>query len=246
MPLPPSASLAAPPEYAFTGKVVQRNAATIPGVPLAPTVAVVALIVVFRTPTIVRLHAGAQITVVTKSASDPPIDEGVLWEADGWLYGRSIAVVERSHRLISVAPGQLVEQLVNEHEVAAREALRERVRLADVVVSGKVVATRELPVHKGSLSEHSPLWAEATLEPVVEKGQVPEGPLHVYYAASQDIRWVRSPKPAVGEQGVWFLHRQYVDALKGEALTLLDARDAHPIAALARVRALVREPSGPR
>ena len=234
-------------EFVFIGKVVKRGAATMPQVPVDATTAVVVVDDVFRAPPVLRLASGTSITVITKRAKSPRTGQLVVFLANGWLYGESIAMIELAHESLDFERTRLSEHVMNEDAIAAADALRERLRLADVVVAGKVVSTRELPFNLASASEHSPYWSEATVDPLsFEKGTAPVGELRFLYASSRDIKWLRSPKPSVGEEGVWLLRRQYVEEFREHALTLLDRLDAHPIAALARVRSLVRGLSAPR
>ena len=137
---------------------------------------------------------------------------------------------------------------MKEDAAAADDALRERLRLADVVVAGKVVATRRLQtLTMANASEHAPLWSEAAIDPLsFEKGVAPSAGMRIVYAASRDIKWHRSPKFSVGQEGVWILRKQYIEELRDEALTALDRLDSQPIAALERVRMLVREPNAQR
>jgi hypothetical protein len=235
-------------QFVFIGRVVQRGAATMREVSVSTTTAVVTIEEVYRAPPVLQSLVGKSVTVVTKSGISPLPGQFVVFLANGWLYGESIAVIELAHESLDFDRARLSEHLMKEDALSADDALRERLRLADLVVSGKVAATRRVQtLNMASASEHAPLWSEATIDPVsFEKGIAPVAEMRVLYAASQDIRWYRSPKPAVGEQGIWVLHRQYVEDLKQEAFTALDPLDFHPIAALARVRALVRELSAPR
>ncbi len=229
-------------EFVFIGKVAKRGAATMPQVPVGPTTTVVDVEAVYRAPPALRFIAGKSITVVTQNAVSPKTGHLALFLAYGWLYGESIAMVELAHESLDFDRAHLTEHLMKEDAAAADDALRERLRLADVVVAGKVVATRQLQTNAGSLSEHSPVWSEATIDPTsFEKGDAQAGEVRIVYAASRDIKWYRAPKPSVGEEGVWLLRRQYVEELRDHALTVLDRLDAHPIAALARVRTLVRQ-----
>jgi len=229
-------------EYVFVGKVVKRGAATMPLVPADPTTAVVEVDTVLHSPPAMRFIQGKSVTVVTKDATSPKTGLLVIFLAKGWLYGESIAMIEVAHEsFLDVSRAELSEHLMKENAAIGDDALLERLRLADVVVAGKVVATRELPMNLAAASEHSPVWSEATVDPLsFEKGDAPGGEVRFLFAASRDVKWHRSPKPAVGEQGVWLLHRQYVEEIKDHALTMLDRLDAQPIAALPRVRALVR------
>jgi hypothetical protein len=235
-------------EFVFIGKVVQRGAATMREVSVGATTTVVAVEEVYRAPQVLQFLAGKSITVITKNATSPSTGQVVVFLANGWLYGQSIAMIELVHESLDFDRARLSEHLVKEDAIAANDALRERLRLADAVVSGTVVATRRLQtLNIGSGGEHAPLWSEATIDPVsLEKGVAPAGEMRILYASSRDIRWYRSPKPTVGEQGIWILRKQYIDELHAEALTVLDRQDFHPIAALARVRMLIRELSVPR
>jgi len=233
-------------EYVFIGKVVKRGAATMPQVPLSAAVTIVEVDDVYRAPSAMRFLAAQPITVVTRDAKSPRTGQLVVFLANGWLYGKSIAMLEVAHESLDFDRARLSEHLMNEDAKAADDALRERLRLADVVAAGRVVATRQLPFNLAGASEHSPYWSEATIETLSFEKGAGGSELRFLYASSRDIKWSRSPKPSVGEEGVWLLHRQYVREVREQALTLLDRLDAQPIAALERVRAFLPSLSRPR
>lgn len=109
----------------------------------------------------------------------------------------------------------------------AREDLAARLAAADLVVSGRVVGTRPtytLP-KEGPATEHDPLWWEAVLEVrSVLKGQVGERTVSFWYPSSIDVMWARAPKPSVGQEGTWLLHRETPEA--GAAVyAAVDPRD---------------------
>jgi hypothetical protein len=129
--------------------------------------------------------------------------------------------------------------------------LAERVRAADMIVTGRVesirAATLMTQLHR-RITEHDPAWQEA----VIAVDSMIKGPASarvvVRFPGSLDIAWHRLPKFTAGQTGTFLLHKdtlsgaphammaglQVTAYLAPAATDILSAADA------ARVRALVR------
>lgn len=229
-------------ELVFRGKITEVGASTMPEVPADKMTVVVKVEEVYQAPEMLRFLAGKSITVVTRDPAPLQAGQDALFLAKGWLYGKSIAVVEIERELGKVDYPDLRRYVNGEAEAARDEALLKRVADADVIVAGNVVSAKPVQaLDLGNASEHTPMWTEATVQvSSVVKGSLPTSGLHVVYPASMDVKWYRSPKFPVGQEGVWILRRRQIEELGMHALTALEALDFHSMHALERIRALAR------
>ena len=160
----------------------------------------------------------------------------------GALYGQSLAVVEEKRVVGPVDSGDLSRRVRGEVEAARDRALLERVARASVIVAGTVSASEDLPRDPLTEGEHAPQWAEATIEvDSVAKGTPATRRVAVLYPRSSDIRWYRSPKLEVGQEGVWLLRDEPVAGLGRTGLTALSPLDFHALGAFDHIQALARE-----
>jgi len=99
--------------------------------------------------------------------------------------------------------------------------LARRLASAELVVTGKVIATRPAGI-KEPVTEHAAHWAIAT----IEIGEVLKGSarktVDVYFPASDDVAWVGRPKLVAGETGVFVIQNGT------PGLQLPDSLDLHP------------------
>ena len=211
-------------------------------VPADETTIVVVVEEVYQAPEVLQFLAGKSITVVTRDSGSLRAGQDILFLAKGWLYGESIAVVEIGRESHEVDYADLRKHVNAEAEAARDEALHKRIVQADIVVAGNVVSSRPVQaLDLGNASEHTPMWAEATIQVTsVEKGSLPTIGLHVVYPESIDVKWYRAPKFRVGQEGVWILRRRHIEELGRDALTALNVLDFHSMDALERIRKFIR------
>ena len=104
-----------------------------------------------------------------------------------------------------------------------RSIQRERFDAADVVVSGRVTAVRDTPVPNAGITEHDPLWREATLSvSATHKGARVPKTIRVRFPGSTDVAWAAAPKLQRGQKGVFLLKRD------GAVFTALHPADVQP------------------
>jgi hypothetical protein len=229
--------------FIFTGKVRKRRAATLSLVDVSELDAVIAVDRVLRRPAGVVDFSGQEITVRGRSAVEFDDDRTALFAADGWLYGESLALVGVAR--MDERQSNAEERIKQAEQRAAVEALRDRLRRADLVVTAVVKKTnprgdKEMP----PVSEHDPLWWEAWLKvESVEKGKV-QRQLRVLYPSSTDEFWYESPKFAPGDEGVFLLQRDQKERgptqYRVRGYTALHPLDFHPRERLDELRALLR------
>jgi hypothetical protein len=101
------------------------------------------------------------------------------------------------------------------------------VEKADLVVTGRVTSVRvadenppplspargfkaaaNVPAQSTRISEHDPLWCEATVDVAGnEKEGVAARQIVVRFPSSRDVRWYKVPKFTPGQEGVFLLHK---------------------------------------
>lgn len=87
---------------------------------------------------------------------------------------------------------------------------------SDLVVSGRVISVSLPPEDQedsgaGQLSEHDPLWRDATIQiDAVHKGTHSGKTIIVRFPSSEDIKWNASPKLHVGQEGYFMLHKDEI------------------------------------
>ena len=229
--------------FIFTGKIRTRRAATLDVVDVSEFDAVIAVERVLRRPEGVVDFSGQDVTLRGNSAVELADDRTALFAADGWLYGESLALIEVAR--MDERPSDPDKRIKDAEQRAAVEALRSRLRGADLIVVAVVEKTnpwgdKELP----PTSEHDPVWWEAWLDvESVEQGRAPRR-LRVLYPTSTDEFWYESPKFAPGDKGIFVLRKGKEE--RGPAryrvseFTALDPLDFQPADRLDELRTLLR------
>jgi len=93
-------------------------------------------------------------------------------------------------------------------KAAQERPLQARVAGAELVITGRVAASRRAEEPSIFRSEHDPEWWIARVEVLsVEKGGKVEGEIEVLFPNSTDIAWYKSPKLHEGAHGILLLHR---------------------------------------
>jgi hypothetical protein len=221
--------------FVFEGSVVAVGAATVEMVDVDDLTAVVRVDRVLRAPEQMEHVAGREITVQLRAAAEA--GTSAVFEADGWLYGASMAVVEVGRR--REAEGEpsaaAADEDIQESAAAAdraeafRDALEERAAEAAAVVVGRVTGVRETAAPtEGRLSEHDPQWAVATVEvDEAVKGRPPRT-VEVMFATSEDVMWQQAPKLNVGQKAVMLLQKGAPEVEEKRAHAVIDRLDVQP------------------
>jgi hypothetical protein len=226
--------------FIFEGTVERTAAATLPAVPVDEATAVVHVDRVFQVPEVLGDQTDRDITVQLLKA-DMEKGRRALFFASGWLYGDSIAVTEVGRTSMD-NPDDLGKQLEQAKLRAEERELLERIAKASLIVVGRV--SRIAPAQKRrrvAESEHDARWLVADLEvESVEKGRHARAKrVPLAFPSSDDVQWYWRPKPELGQEGIWILHREKVPGLPQGAFTALDPRDFQPRAQLDHVRRLI-------
>jgi hypothetical protein len=212
-----------------------------PEVPTRSTTTVVRVKELFKVPQVLHLLAGKTITVVTAGPDDLEVGQELVFAGRGALYGESLVVVEETRVVGPVDSASISKRIRGEVQAAHDRALLERIVTASMIVAGAVSRSENLPRDPLKESEHSPQWAQFTIEvDSVAKGNAAARRLAAYYPQSTDIKWHLSPKFEVGQEGVWLLRDEPIAEIGGTGLTALDPLDFHTLRAYDHIESLAR------
>jgi hypothetical protein len=221
--------------FTFVGTVKELNAATMAEVPVTENTAIITVDEVLQAPPMLVGRVGTDITVQLSDAEQMEVGQQATFFTTGWIYGEDVAVQEVGHVDRRVDDEQAAELSALSPDTRENRTLRLRQRLAeaDVVVLG-LVSEIKFPegydTH-GPVSEHAPLWREATVQiQTVYKGDLPgdQDTVKVIYSRSEDIRWHRTPILDVGQKGIFVLDKREIPDIQREEYAALDPLDYQP------------------
>jgi hypothetical protein len=221
--------------FTFVGTVKELNAATMAEVPVTESTAVVTVEEVLQAPPMLANRAGTDITVQLSDAQQMQEGQQATFFTIGSVYGEDIAVQEVGHVEGRVGDERAAELAALSPGTPENRTLRLQQRLADadVVVLGMVsnIGFPEGYDTHGLVSEHAPLWREATIQmQTVYKGDLPadQDTIKAIFSRSRDVRWYRTPILDVGQKGVFVLDRREIPELQREEYAALDPLDYQP------------------
>lgn len=229
-------------QLVVAGTVEKMGAATMAIDPTIPNAGVFKIEEILRGPKTVSGFAGKEITVVFRDAAVRAGERLILF-ATSWMFGKSLAVLEVG-RDEDRERSAMRQEIEDADRRLADDRLTERIRLAELVVTGRVEKTQPRPKQGPPLSEHEPEWWEALIAAeTYEKGSH-EGLLSILYPNSVDIAWSQCPKFHGGQEGIWILQRDQQERgsrrFRAPGLTALDPLDFHPKSERAHIRSLIR------
>ncbi len=211
-------------KFLFKGTVQKLNASALAQVPKSEQIAIVHVDEILHAPPALAKTLGRQITVKLVKGAKPKVGEQVLFHANGWLFGDTVAVEAVKQEKPAEAQTMLTERVGDPTRNFKNRELENRVADADMVIEGEVssvhlppseslVAARSLgrPV-----SEHDPKWREAVVTvATVHKGEPATKQVVVRFPSSTDVQWHRAPKFHTGDRGVWLLQSSKRPAAAG-------------------------------
>jgi hypothetical protein len=221
--------------FVFQGTVTRLKDATMTVDDPTKTV-VVRVDHIIRAPQALLGHSGTEITLLPAKGERLKAGQTAIFHTNGWLYGKSMAVQSVGHAAVSRTAAAAAVQ--DPARAALDHAVAERVAQAPVAITGRVVAiglpaeiqpssataSRALPP---PISEHDPFWSEAVVAVQrVHKGVLKQQQVVIRFPDSHDVRWHRSPKFHVGQEGVFLLRPDEVSGVPSLGVTAA----AHPVA----------------
>jgi hypothetical protein len=199
-------------------------------------------------------YEGQDVTVELQEPVSVRVGQSAVFFTEGVHYGEGLVVRE----IGNVAPQPEVDSLVaNGIQLREDNALTQRMAQADLIISGVASAPAPYPgavvpaaagvtpspVGLRPISEHDPLWWQATIKiESVEKGAHNGETKTILFPSSMDVAWYQAPKIKEGDRGVWLLHNRDVRGKSVPALAIVHPLDFQPMEVRERVRALLRPP----
>jgi hypothetical protein len=231
-------------QYVFQGAIRELGASTVPLAAPSNKTAVVRVEKVLDAPETFDDFTKRDVTVELRSAQGVKEGQRAVFFTRSWIYGTSLALVEVGRMPARNVPA-LEKQIGETERKIADDALRTRLRRAQLVVVARVRSTEEAEQRRRlPITEHAPEWWEAVLEvESAEKGRPPARLVTVLFPKSTDEVWIDSPKFEQGEQGIWILQRNQKERgwpiMRVPGLTALDPLDFRPKRELPRIRRLL-------
>ncbi|HUL74917.1 MAG TPA: hypothetical protein VLT86_17525 [Vicinamibacterales bacterium] len=253
------------PRFVFRGTVRKLRASNEAAVKATGRTAIVRVDEVVRAPEALADVAGHDVTVELGGRDALKAGQQAMFYAHGWVFGESLAVYAVEHPLVEAAHVAMATIAGDPAANLANQDAKTRFDRASVVISGQVVsvsvpngsaAAMRAAEEEEPMSEHAPIWREASVEVhAVHKGQYAGKRAVVRFPASTDVLWHRAPKFQPGQQGFFLLHRadagagprtKLAAAPAGEkaAFSALHPADFQPFDQPGGVRALVDASAG--
>jgi hypothetical protein len=227
----------------FVGTVERIGAATMSDIPVSDHTAVVRVDKILDAPPSLS-HLATQDITVLLSAEAPPVSAGQQFAffTNTAVLGKSLAVTEVGRlpappveSLVAQTTTDAVQPLAQTRRQMEADDLRAHAGAAEAIVVGKVIRLEQAAEER--YSEHAAhYWRATLLVQHVERGNVPGQQVSFLYPASQDVRWVGTPKPQPRQQGMWILHATSGAASNLAPFELLHGDDYRPAQHLESVR----------
>jgi len=235
-----SDSATAAADFIFSGTVLRAHAATI-DLDDATDCAIVRVERIVVGGSAFRPLAGRAITVRLRQSDRAREGERRVYFTKGWHWGEDIGVIELSSVTAPTSPEmqRMQSDIERQRQQESDRELAERLRTAELVVSGKVVGVRRadfppLP------TEHDPNWQEAVIQVTsVLRGSAPGARVTILFPGTDDPGWRAAPKFRVGTEGIWLLRPFVSEGKPLPRLTTLHPADFRPRSDEARVRRLL-------
>ena len=219
--------------FIFRATVENVGAATLPEITDVSKCIVVKVNEVIFAPPGFEDWTGKSITVaVEELGSKKPGQEQVFY-TNGWLYGRSLAVLEiASKDSREVTNKQVLDGVTRSQD----NKVRERLEATELVISGEVIRIGET-IQPKTVSEHNPLWTRAIIRiESLEKGNEQSPEMEFLFAFSGDIMWEGAPKFQEGDKGIWLFR----PADQEKSFRISEKEDFYPMERLEYIRSLLK------
>jgi hypothetical protein len=157
---------------------------------------------------------GKIVTVYLQSVQGIRPGQLATFFARSWHYGETIGVVEVGRTTEGTA--EVRQATIEERLRQLDEELEERIRGAQLIVSGRVLSTYRTERREGfpGIVEGVEWWEADLWVRTVEKG-LPPPRLQIFFPVGGSPKWSPYPKAYPGQEGVWFL-RPVVEAENGK------------------------------
>jgi hypothetical protein len=196
--------------FVFSGRVQALGASNLDGVEPEDRMATVQIEDVALAPRDLGDLRGRTVTVYLETTEGLEAGQQATFFARGWHYGRNIGVIEvggvTQVGRTSARAADLRQAVIAERLRQLEEQIEERIKGAEVIVSGRVLATYRAERAEGlpGLMEGVEWWNADLWIGSVEKGQ-PPGDQPIWFPEGGEPRWGPVPKAYPGQAGVWLL-----------------------------------------
>jgi hypothetical protein len=190
--------------FVISGRVQALNASNLDGVEPEDRMATVEVEEVALAPRGLGDLRGQTITVYLETAEGLEAGQRVTFFGRSWHYGRTVGIVEVGRTASPAA--ELRQAVIGARLRQLDQQLEERIRDAEVIISGRVLATYHVERPEGlpGLDEGVEWWNADLWIGSVEKGQPPEDG-RIWFPEKGDRDWGPVPKAYPGQTGVWLL-----------------------------------------
>jgi hypothetical protein len=191
--------------FIFLGRVREVGASNLEGVEAEARMVTADVIDVVLAPHELGDLRGQTVTVVAQDVGLEPDQEATFF-ARSWHYGQTIGVVEIGRSTASLT--DLRAALIAERSRQLDSELVDRIRIAEAIVSGRVLATYPAEDTEGlpGVIDGVEWWNAELWIASVEKGAPPEDG-RIWFPEGGDPEWSVLPKAYPGQTGVWLLQR---------------------------------------
>jgi hypothetical protein len=196
--------------FVFSGRVQALGASNLDGVEPDERMATVQVEEVALAPRDLGDLRGRTVTIYLETTEGLEAGQQATFFAQGWHYGRNIGVIEvsgvRGVGRTSFRAADLREAVLAERLRQFEEQIEERIRDAEVILSGRVLKTyrAERPEGLPGLDEGVEWWNADLWIASVEMGQPPDEQ-RIWFPEGGDREWGPVPKAYPGQTGVWLL-----------------------------------------
>jgi hypothetical protein len=224
----------------FTGTVKELNAVTMPIITASAHNVIVTVNKVIKATGPLRHYTGKEITVHLREPGKLQEGQQLIFFAQDWLYGKSIAVRELGKLRIENDLERKESQVAAGMRNAEEKALLKQIAAADLVLAGKVVKVEQLKIQrKQKFSEHDPMWHRAVIKiNTLVRGNFSSSSINVLFPASMDVMWYKAPKFKVNQERVWLLHKDQLEKLKIKGIrgySTLNPENTFPMSRLSEI-----------
>jgi hypothetical protein len=226
--------------FIFIGTVQRLQATMIDAITERDRTAIVRVEALMKSPDSLRLYEGRELTLMQREPGRLAIGQRAVFFTTGWMYGTSVAVREVGTREPEGDDAVVRAEIWAAIEKLADADLQRRLRGANLILRARVGRVTPLRGAETSRSEHDPKWFEASLEGErVERGEVPDRPIVVFFPESNDPPWRSAPKFRAGQEGIWILRETDLESVDREGYTALNPLDFQSVEKLNRISRLL-------
>jgi hypothetical protein len=190
--------------FIFTGRVESIGKSNLDGVDADENMVIMDIQEVVVAPRDLGKLVGKKVTVYMQSTLGLKRGQLLTIFGKSWHYGKNIGIIEVDRSAVDAK--RIREGAISELIRQLDEEIKERIRKAKLIISGRVISTyraegiSDFP----GIDEGVEWWQAEMWIKTVEKGMPPED-LRIYFPIGGEINLTDCPKCYPGQEGVWIL-----------------------------------------